>query len=706
MTKPPYLLIDDHIVAVNKGTLIGTTCIRYIATADSIFRLMQRAFGSRLIYSPGELKSSFIIYDKNPTNIEMFKHMLKWDGTFDTLFEHIKAGEEKFGITVKPYCIKEFDSNRQFGRISRNDYNDFVDSWQHFRNSVFHYINIDIIHENKRFVDFLIDLPPLESNKKQYVYLGINPANYDKALFTESMNNILHILWMKSFKRFVSKVDTVDENNKPYEKFAGEIYSELNPTFCILPWMHVQYKPSGQSKLCCRYDTVHELKKFTKYDGHNSLDKFNDPEFVKENSDHNILSLVNQRLNLTIQKHSIKDTFNSEYWEAARTNTVEFKEITGCHKCYQEEKIKSSDSDVPVSMRLGSAVLYNNGYLHKKPDHPTHKLEFLEVGFGNYCNLACLTCNSTLSTTWHDNEVSLNNSLENTQYASKLKREVFPKLDNLKFDLDDDHIKSLKIIKFTGGEPMINPEFTKFIEQIVTRGYPENINLEIYTNCSYIPSPKLLENLIKFKTVQLNLSIDAKGKLNDYIRFGSQWEGDTKQTVSNALDFWINVAKENKNIPVIMSTTLSVLNILEVPTLMTWWLDKLIASSITIKFKEELIDDDSYQGFFKLQPAFDPNYININILPSKYYSEVLEWIVNLRREFTTMYPSLPEVPESIRFSLRKLEQLIIKSEGNKENARLFLEYTEKMDAIRKNSINDYIPQLVEKVKAFLNEDAS
>jgi len=704
MTKP-YLLIDNHVVAVNKGSLIGTTCIRYIATADSVFRLMQRAFGSRLIHHPRDLKSSFIVYDKNLNHIEMFKHMLLWDGTFETLFDHVKAGEDKLGIKCKEYDQRQgFEDNSQLGRIMRHDYNDFTEAWQYFRNSDFQFVQLDIIKENKRFLNLLVDLTPLDSIKKQYVYLGINPANYDKKVFTECMNNILHMLWMKSFKRFVTKVDTVNENNEPYEKFAGEIYSDLNPTFCILPWMHVQYKPSGQSKLCCRYDTVYESNKFNKF-----IDQLDKPDFIKENSDHEILNLMPQRINLTIQKYSIKDTFNSEYWETARKNTTEFKDITGCHKCYKEEKIKSSESDVPMSMRLGSAVIYNNGYLHKKPDHTKHKLEFLEVGFGNYCNLACLTCNSTLSTTWHDNEVALNNKLTNTKYETKLKRDVFPKLDNLKFDLDDDHIKSLKIIKFTGGEPMINPEFTKFIEQIVDRGYPENINLEIYTNCSYIPSPKLLENLIKFKTVQLNLSIDANGNLNDYIRFGSQWTGDTKQTVSNALDFWINVARENKNIPIIMSTTLSVLNILQIPKLMIWWLDKLIASGITIRFKDEELligDDSSYQGFFKLQPAFDPSYININILPSKYYTEVLDWIVDTRSNFTKMYPNLSEVPESIRFSLRKLEQLIIKSEGNKENAKLFLEYTERMDSIRKNSINDYLPDVVEKVKSFLQEDIS
>jgi hypothetical protein len=248
---------------------------------------------------------------------------------------------------------------------------------------------------------------------------------------------------------------------------------------------------------------------------------------------------------------------------------------------------------------------------------------------------------------------------------------------------------------------MINPEFIKFIELICEQGNPSQISLEIYTNCSYIPSPKLLENLTKFEAVQLNLSIDAYGEVNDYVRYGSIWIGDSKQTVSNAVDHWLEFGKENENISVIMSTTLSALNILEMPKLMTQWMDKFKDSGNKIVVYRTNLLATEYDGFFKLQPAYDPSYINLNILPKEYYTDILDWIENYKVEFLRKYPDLEGMPECIGASLLKLEQLINKAKGNVENAKHFIHYLESMDRVRGNSCEQSIPEIVRRVKEYL-----
>ena len=86
-----------------------------------------------------------------------------------------------------------------------------------------------------------------------------------KDKYADSINNCLHLLWLKSFKNSTSLVEILHgEKQELIEDFAGKLYAKLNPTFCILPWMHVQYKPNGQSKLCCRFDTVHEYNQYKK----------------------------------------------------------------------------------------------------------------------------------------------------------------------------------------------------------------------------------------------------------------------------------------------------------------------------------------------------------------------------------------------------------------------------------------------------------
>jgi len=693
MKSKPYKIITSYDNLPKEKGIINSTFLRFVSTADNIFSLFVRSYGFRHNEKLYKKKMTFVIYDNNPKHIAVFKEILKWDGTYEknnptgkkqdfrVFVDIISEAEKKFEVDTGDFT-RRLDLNSTIGWITRHTVDNFTEAWNLFRNSNFIFHEIDAINDNRKFCETLYHLEEMISVNGQFVRLDFNKNDYDPNVYKNSIDNILYVLWKISFKNYQSVVELPDDNNIPYEDFAGKLYAKRNPTFCILPWMHVQYKPSGQSKPCCRYDNKKEDKDYQVY----LADTDNHQDNLSEH-------FLYRAKDLIIQKTSIEDTFNSEYWEKARALTVENKPISGCHKCYAEEQVPG---EVGLSMRLGSNIMYNGGFLHRKPNFEKPRLEFLEVGFGNYCNLACLSCNSSLSTTWHDNEVALN------EIASPgIKRMIFPKLDNIRFDLSDKTLETLNLIKFTGGEPMINPEFVKFIEVICERGHPENVRLEIYTNCSYIPSPKLLENLVKFKNIQLNLSIDAFGSINDYIRFGSVWEGDAKQTVSNALEFWLEQGRKNKSLHIIMSTTLSLLNVFEVPKLITWWVDKFKSSGNKLVVHRSSALPEEYDGFFKLQMAFDPSYISMGILPAEYYADIVTWCKEYEANFTTAYPDLEFVPESISASLFKLKNTIKRSKGDVKNAELLLEYLSKMDKIRNNSAEENIPEVVKRVKEYL-----
>jgi organic radical activating enzyme len=684
-----YKLITDEIVNHEKG-MINSIFTRFIGTADSLFPLFMRSCGYRADIPDADYE--FVIFDKNPKHLKMFQEMLKWDGVFDpsvfafksgpepnfaSFFDHVNQSAAIADVTVEKFF---YIKNRTIGKIARHGFVDFKKCWDKFRQSKFTFIHIDVIKENQEFLEILYKLSL--DIKGQFVRLNFNPEN--SADYSESIDNILHSLWLRSFKSYSSIVEIADSNNKIHEDYAGKIYAKRHSKFCILPWMHVQYKPSGQAKLCCRYDTVKESN-----DWQEAFDKNQESEL------NNLSELYQERSKLhLIQNNTIEDSFYSNYWNKARSLTLENKPISGCHKCYLEEDHNADE--VAISMRLGSSILYNDGYLHKRPGYEKPKIEFLEVGFGNYCNLACLTCNSTLSTTWHDDEVKLN------AIADKpLQRLIFPKLDNLKFEPNAETLKTLRLIKFTGGEPMINPEFIKFIDLICEQGTPENISLEIYTNCSYIPSQKLLTNLTRFKDVQLNLSIDAYGISNDYIRYGSSWESNNKQTVVNSMNYWLEHGKNNSNFHIIMSTTLSLLNVFQIPKLMTWWFDTYRDSGNKVVIRLGPKPRGEYDGFFKLQMAFDPNYISVDCLPASYYKELIEWCDNYEKEFMSQYTEYEALPECLRASVVKLKKTLSRCRGNVKNSQLFLDYLSKMDSIRGNSAEATIPEPLNKVKQYL-----
>ena len=681
----PYKLLTEDIAVKGKGKVTNVTT-RLIGPADSIFSLFMRSYGARNIVPMGDRE--IYIYDKNPKHIKMFQLMLEWDGVvdqsvytygpsspepnFDSFIDHVNKSAEIAGIEVN-----DFFCNKTLGRLCRTGITNFTFHWEHFRKSKFHYLHLDVVDNTKEFVDALLEMSI--DVKTQFVKLDFSYTDY--SVYKEKVNAILHVLWLRSIKTFDSIVEILDENGNSYEEYAGKMYAKLNPTFCILPWMHIQYKPSGQAKPCCRYDTIRERSEWEEQE-RTKIPNLNLSDLYVERSTYHL-----------IQQNTMEQSFSSSYWDKARQLTLENKPISGCHKCYKEE---DTSEDVAVSMRLGSAILYNDGYLHKKPRFEKPIIEFLEVGFGNYCNMACLTCNSSLSTTWYDDEMQLNEIA-----GEPLQRMVFPKLDNIRFEPNDETLSTLRLIKFTGGEPMINPEFIKFIELICEKGTPENISLEIYTNCSYIPSPKLLENLTRFKDIQLNLSVDAYGSTNDYIRYGSTWSSDTKQNVSQSLNFWLDCGLKHENFHIIMSTTLSILNVFEIPKLMEWWFETYRQSGNKVVIRVGPKPRGEYDGFFKLQLAFDPSYISLDVLPAEYYTELLEWCESFEQKFLETYNQYEAVPECLNASVIKLRNTVKRAKGNKKNAQLLLDYLSKMDSIRNNSGTAAVPYMISKVKQYL-----
>jgi hypothetical protein len=623
----------------------------------------------------------YIVVDSDPRQIMLFKECLNWDGDISTFKKLVDNSAKKLGLSVNHIHQSDLVNLTRY-------FEDFDYCWNHYKTRSFHYYEIDKIAQHDSFLKLVQSFDYQRHKQNQYIYWGDNPNYHNRDQFDLSLNNLLHYTWLKSFEgtRTLVEVKELD-----LEEYSGKLYASLNPTFCILPWNHIQYKPDGQSKLCCRYDTVHVRNEFNRQRSQgNSIDEL--PEH---------LQLAQERPHLS--RNSIEYSFyDSDYWSVARKNTVSNTELVGCHKCYKEEQ-KPVSGDVTVSMRLGSSILYNHGYLHKKPRFNRPRLEFLEIGFGNYCNLACVSCNSNLSTTWHDDEVKLNQLVRSD--LPQLVREVFPKLDNLRFEPKEETLKTLRIIKFTGGEPMINPEFIKFIDLICDNGQPENIVLEIYTNCSYIPSPKLLANLTKFKRIFLNLSIDAYGPLNDYLRYGSHWDGGNKQTVSRAIDFWLNLSCQHKNFYVVMSTTLSVLNVYNIQELLEWWVTKFKTSG-NLNINNDISEIEDYDGFYKLQPLFDPYYLNIGILPKHYYSSVISWIAQFREEFLIKHPEFKEIPKSIQTSLIKLEKFCLGSQGHHDHAGVFVRYIENLEKIRQNKLADLNPVLIENVNQFISDSSS
>ena len=228
----PFSIIKEHEATYGKG-ILNNTFTRFIGPADSIFNMLVRSIGQRKEKRDDDILH-FIIYDKNPAHLEMFKYLLAWDGRVETnkeydysdLLNYIEQGKIKFGLQLAPFVLRYMKSS-PLDKTIRYDYDNFTESWNSFKKHKFTFLHIDLIEENEKFIDYIDKLPLLRKKLSQFVKIDINPSDYDAKKYQDSIDNILHNLWIKNIKNYPSIVQLATANNLNEEDYKNVISKYL-----------------------------------------------------------------------------------------------------------------------------------------------------------------------------------------------------------------------------------------------------------------------------------------------------------------------------------------------------------------------------------------------------------------------------------------------------------------------------------------------
>jgi sulfatase maturation enzyme AslB (radical SAM superfamily) len=97
--------------------------------------------------------------------------------------------------------------------------------------------------------------------------------------------------------------------------------------------------------------------------------------------------------------------------------------------------------------------------------------------------------------------------------------------------------KVLKFVHIIGGEPLMNPRFEELVDRLVAAGKTD-IYFGFTTNGTTVNIP-LIEKLNVFRHVDIGISIEAVGKLNNAIR-----DGSTTEAVLNNIDTYLKYRSE------------------------------------------------------------------------------------------------------------------------------------------------------------------
>lgn len=232
--------------------------------------------------------------------------------------------------------------------------------------------------------------------------------------------------------------------------------------FCPLPFSHMAIRPNGRVFPCCNF----------RWDG------------------------VPEDLHL-----NHPDTFNHPFLKEIREKMKNNELVDGCSNCYLSEEKTGKSMRQFFLERIDE---------YDMPSTPTDDIQitYLDLALSNACNNKCRMCNADLSTSWYSDWKALGRSIPKGLLEK-------PKV------LENYDLSKLRFLKLIGGEPLM--EQPKFID-VLSRCNRKDLSILLTTNATLIPNDELFSLIKECRSFKVNLSIDAFGSLNDFLRKGSKWE--------------------------------------------------------------------------------------------------------------------------------------------------------------------------------------
>ena len=182
-----------------------------------------------------------------------------------------------------------------------------------------------------------------------------------------------------------------------------------------------------------------------------------------------------------------------------------------CSKCWTEESAGLTTIRQWWNQRFGRitnpTVSANNPLYH------------VEFRLGNFCNLKCVMCHPIASSSVAAERTAHKQRFMDLKMYFEVDIEPYWETDEFK-RFTETSLKDVRYLHITGGEPFIIPEVLNILDQVVARA--DYINLSFNTNLTRV-SDALLDRLSQFKNLNLYISLEGVGAMNDYVRYPSKW---------------------------------------------------------------------------------------------------------------------------------------------------------------------------------------
>jgi hypothetical protein len=190
------------------------------------------------------------------------------------------------------------------------------------------------------------------------------------------------------------------------------------------------------------------------------------------------------------------------------------------------------------------------------------------------------------------------------------------------------NLSTLKMLYITGGEPTLIQKNFKLLELLIERGYSKNIFLIINSNMTN-DKPIFFDLVSQFKEVLFFVSIDGYDKIQEYLRYPSDWN-----QISNNMEKL--VARGAENITIKVSPVVQVTNLSNITDLFEY------CEEFNRKAGKNIVD-------IFINNLENPDYLNFINLPLNYKTKCWEKIDNwVKNKCTYQKPLFHSQLESVK----------------------------------------------------------
>ena len=267
-------------------------------------------------------------------------------------------------------------------------------------------------------------------------------------------------------------------------------------TFCVAPWFQIRNQNNMNKKVCCLIKPL--------------------PGEIDSKS-LTPLEYLNSKTVINLKKQ-----------------LAEGKKPRECGACWKNEKHGNKSLREQLNGILTSGNPEKNNwidfYFKNKKDYNSDMILMADIKIGNTCNHACVMCNPNDSSLIYNDWMKRKDSIFVKDYLSKdrdyLKKSKFNGYKNKKYKEYIDAIlkdnKKLKYLKLLGGEPFLDNDLIKSLENMDNK-VKENLKISFVTNGS-VDIISVVERIGKFKHIDITVSVEGVGKIQEFARAGSVWK--------------------------------------------------------------------------------------------------------------------------------------------------------------------------------------